>query len=183
LRWKVTKPGYDTLEATSYTREKVTGPTGSGRSLIFPEYGTTTLNLSLAANGSIPEGMVRIQGGNVTLDLEGFYDLAAIQIPDYWMDRHEVTNKQFKQFVDSSGYQKPRYWKQPFVENGRTLSWEEAMSKFHDKTGRPGPSTWEIGNFLEGQADYPVTGVSWYEAAAYAEYAGKDLPTDSAEQL
>ena len=177
LRWKVTKLGYDTLEATSYTREKVTGRGGSGRSLIFPEYGTTTLNLSLDANGTIPDGMVRIPGGTVNLELERFYDLPPIEIPDYWMDRYEVTNKQFKQFVNSGGYQKPGYWKQPFVENGGTLSWEEAMSKFKDKTGRPGPSTWEIGNFPEGQADYPVTGVSWYEAAAYAEYAGKDLPT------
>jgi formylglycine-generating enzyme required for sulfatase activity len=177
LRWKVTKLGYDTLEATSYAREKVTGPTGSGRSLILPQYGTTILSLSLAANGSIPEGMVRIPGGTVSLDLEGFYDLPAIEIPDYWMDRYEVTNKQFKQFLDAGGYRKPGYWKQPFVANGRTLSWEEAMPKFQDKTGRPGPSTWEIGNFPEGQEDYPVTGVSWYEAAAYAEYAAKDLPT------
>jgi eukaryotic-like serine/threonine-protein kinase len=177
LRWKLTKRGYDTLEATSYTREKVTGPTGSGHALIFPEYGTTTLNLSLAANGTIPEGMVRIPGGTVSLELEGFYDLPPIEIPDYWMDKYEVTNREFKQFVDSGGYQKPGYWKQPFVENGRTLCWEEAMSKFRDKTGRPGPSTWEIGDFLQGQADYPVTGVSWYEAAAYAEYVGKDLPT------
>jgi formylglycine-generating enzyme required for sulfatase activity/cephalosporin-C deacetylase-like acetyl esterase/predicted Ser/Thr protein kinase len=177
LRWKVTKLGYDTLEATSYTREKVTGPTGSGRSLIFPKYGTTTLDLSIAANGTIPEGMVRIPGGAVSLDLEGFYDLPPIEIPDYWMDKYEVTNKQFKQFVDAGGYQKPSYWKQPFVENGRALSWDEAMSKFRDKTGRPGPSTWEIANFPEGQADFPVTGVSWYEAAAYAEYAGKELPT------
>ena len=177
LRWKVTKRGYDTLEATSYTREKVTGQGGTGRSLIFPEYGTTTLNLTLAANGTIPDGMVRIPGGTVSLELERFYDLPPVEIPDYWMDRYEVTNKQFKQFVNSGGYQKPGYWKQPFVENGGTLSWEEAMSKFKDKTGRPGPSTWEIGNFPEGQADYPVTGVSWYEAAAYAEYAGKDLPT------
>jgi serine/threonine protein kinase/formylglycine-generating enzyme required for sulfatase activity/cephalosporin-C deacetylase-like acetyl esterase len=177
LRWRVTKEGYDTLEATSYTREKVTGPNGSGRSLIFPEYGTTTLNLSLTANGTVPEGMVRIPGGSVALDLEGFYDLPPVEIPDYWMDKYEVTNKEFKQFVDSGGYQKPSYWRQPFVENGRALSWEEVMARFRDKTGRPGPSTWELGNFPEGQANIPVTGISWYEAAAYAEYAGKDLPT------
>ena len=177
LRWKVTKHGYDTLEATSFTREKVTGPTGSGHSLIFPEYGTTTLNLSLAANGSIPEGMVRIPGGSVRLEMEGFYDLPPVEIPNYWMDKYEVTNERFKQFVDAGGYQKPGYWKQPFVENGRTLSWKEAMSRFRDKTGRPGPATWELENFPEGQASYPVTGVSWYEAAAYAEYVGKDLPT------
>jgi cephalosporin-C deacetylase-like acetyl esterase len=79
--------------------------------------------------------------------------------------------------VDAGGYRKAEFWKQPFVENGRTLSWEEAISKFRDKTGRPAPSTWELGNFPEGQAEFPVTGVSWYEAAAYAEFAGKSLPT------
>jgi formylglycine-generating enzyme required for sulfatase activity len=51
------------------------------------------------------------------------------------------------------------------------------MSEFVDKTGRPGPSTWEAEDYPDGQNDYPVTGVSWYEAAAYAEYAGKNLPT------
>jgi len=93
------------------------------------------------------------------------------------MDRFEVTNSEFKQFVEAGGYRKPEYWKQPFVENGKTLSWEEAMSRFRDKAGRPGPATWELGNYPEGQGNYPVTGVSWYEAAAYAEFAGKSLPT------
>src|SRR5215470_2565155 len=100
-----------------------------------------------------------------------------VQIPDYWMDRYEVTNKEFKQFVDAGGYRKAEFWRQPFVENGRTLFWEEAMSKFRDKTGRQAPSTWELGNYPEGQGEYPVTGVSWYEAVAYADFAGKSLPT------
>ena len=51
------------------------------------------------------------------------------------------------------------------------------MRLFRDSTGRPGPSLWEAGEYPQGQGDYPVNGVSWYEAAAYAEFAGKQLPT------
>ena len=51
------------------------------------------------------------------------------------------------------------------------------MALFKDSTGRPGPATWVAGEYPAGQDDYPVTGVSWFEAAAYAEFAGKQLPT------
>jgi hypothetical protein len=96
---------------------------------------------------------------------------------DFLMDRHEVTNKAYKRFVDSDGYSNPKYWRFPFVKDGRTLSWEEARPLFTDKTGRPGPATWEVGDYPDGKDDYPVSGVSWYEAAAYAEFVGKQLPT------
>jgi formylglycine-generating enzyme required for sulfatase activity/dienelactone hydrolase len=169
LRWKASKQGYETVEAASWARER-------WKELVFGS--GTTLNLSLAALGSIPEEMVRIPGGDVDLQIPGVeHPVSKVQIPDYWMDRYEVTNKQFKQFVDAGGYRNPAFWKQPFVEDARTLSWEDAMLRFRDKTGRQAPSTWELGNYPEGQAEYPVTGVSWYEAAAYAEFAGKSLPT------
>jgi formylglycine-generating enzyme required for sulfatase activity len=47
------------------------------------------------------------------------------------------------------------------------------MALFVDKTDRPAPSTWDLGNYPVGQDDYPVDGVSWYEAAAYAEFVGR----------
>jgi formylglycine-generating enzyme required for sulfatase activity len=57
------------------------------------------------------------------------------------------------------------------------LAWERAAEQFRDATGRPGPSTWEAGAYPEGQDDFLVSGVSWYEAAAYAEFAHKRIPT------
>jgi eukaryotic-like serine/threonine-protein kinase len=169
LRWKTSKQGYETTEATSFARERFRE--------LFPHRGTT-INLSLLASGKSPTGMVLIPGGNAALGFPGIEkDVSEVELPAFWMDRYEVTNKQFKEFVDAGGYRKAEFWKQPLVDNGRTLTWEEAMLKFHDKTGRPGPAGWELGNYPEGQAEYPVTGVSWYEAAAYAEFAGKRLPT------
>jgi formylglycine-generating enzyme required for sulfatase activity len=84
---------------------------------------------------------------------------------------------EFKKFVDAGGYQKRDYWTEKFFADGRELPWQEAMSLFRDATGRPGPATWELGEYPARQDDYPVSGVSWYEAAAYAKFVGKRLPT------
>src|SRR5262249_30298293 len=64
-----------------------------------------------------------------------------------------------------------------FWRQGREVTWTEAMDMMKDQTGRPGPSSWEAGDFPADQADYPVGGLSWYEAAAYAAFAGASLPT------
>jgi cephalosporin-C deacetylase-like acetyl esterase/predicted Ser/Thr protein kinase len=103
--------------------------------------------------------------------------VAPAEAAEFWIDKYEITNRQFKEFVDAGGYQKREYWKQPFVKEGKQVSWQQAMAAFRDPSGRPGPATWEFGTYPEGQADIPVGGVSWYEAAAYAEFAGKSLPT------
>ena len=125
----------------------------------------------LALKGSAPPGMILARGGPLSELPEGTL------LPDYWIDKYEVTNRQYKKFVTAGGYQQPKFWKQPFVKDGRTLSFEQGMSEFKDATGRPGPAAWQFGAYPEGREDYPVNGVSWYEAAAYAEYAGKSLPT------
>jgi dienelactone hydrolase len=130
-----------------------------------------TASYTLDPIASVPPGMVRVAGGRVNVD-----GTSAV-LDDYWLDRLEVTNREFKTFVDAGGYRTRGYWKERFVAKDRTLSWEEAMNAFRDKTGRPGPSTWELGTYPEGEAAFPVSGVSWYEAAAYAEFAGKALPT------
>jgi len=93
------------------------------------------------------------------------------------MDRWEVTNREYKSFIEAGGYTDPKYWREPFVDSGRVLTFNEAVARFTDRTGRPGPATWEVGSYPEGHEMYPVSGLSWYEAAAYAAWAGKSLPT------
>jgi formylglycine-generating enzyme required for sulfatase activity/dienelactone hydrolase len=122
-----------------------------------------TLRLALDPVGAQP-GMVHVPAGAFRTILAHFGVLGPIELGEYWLDRYEVTNRQFKQFLDAGGYQKPEYWKHP-------------AGAFRDATGRPGPAFWEAGAYPDGQDHYPVTGVSWYEAATYAAWAGKSLPT------
>jgi serine/threonine protein kinase/formylglycine-generating enzyme required for sulfatase activity/cephalosporin-C deacetylase-like acetyl esterase len=163
FRWKVEKHGFGTVDGVA------SGSFRPNRPITFV----------LDSVQSIPAGMVRVQGGHspYNMTVSGFENVEPIQVPDYWMDRYEVSNRQFKQFVDAGGYQRREYWKHPFVKDGRVVAWEVAMSVFRDATGRPGPSTWEAGDHPRGQDEYPVGGVSWYEAAAYAEFVGKSLPS------
>ncbi|HEU5303223.1 MAG TPA: SUMF1/EgtB/PvdO family nonheme iron enzyme, partial [Gemmatimonadales bacterium] len=124
-----------------------------------------------------PDGMVRVPGGEVDINLPGLDHLKPIELGAYRIGRHEVTNAEFKEFVESGGYRTRELWEHPFVLAGKPLSWEDAMARFTDRTGRPGPAGWEVGDYPKGEKDYPVTGVSWYEAAAYAKYRGARLPT------
>src|SRR4030095_991975 len=94
-----------------------------------------------------------------------------------FLDKFEVTNRQFKEFVEARGYQDSRYWKHRFRGAEGELNWGEASRRFRDASGRPGPAGWIQGSFPKDQADFPVSGVSWFEAAAYCEFRGKALPT------
>jgi formylglycine-generating enzyme required for sulfatase activity/dienelactone hydrolase len=125
--------------------------------------------VTLHAKGTVPLGMVWVPPAKSPL--------RSLMLPGFWIDRFEITNQQFLEFVKAGGYQKPGYWKEPFFKEGRPLSWEQAMSEFRDLTGRNGPANWNLGTFPEGTADYPVAGVSWYEAMAYSEFAGLAIPT------
>ncbi len=126
---------------------------------------------------TLPEGMIRVAGGWAALWAPGLEQLDSLRLGDYLMDVHEVTNRQYKAFVEAGGYAERSCWTHPFVRDGDTISFGEAMEAFVDRTGRPGPSTWEVGSYPDGADDLPVGGVSWYEAEAYACSVGKALPT------
>jgi dienelactone hydrolase len=155
LRLRIERDGFEPVEVAS----DISGPMRTRR-----------FTLDERAKG--PKGMVRVPAGSPELR-----SLPSVELGDFWLDRYEVTNRQYKEFVDRGGYRTQEHWKQPFVEGGRILAWEEAMDLFRDSTGRPGPATWALGAYHDGEADQPVGGVSWFEAAAYAHFAGKELPT------
>jgi eukaryotic-like serine/threonine-protein kinase len=115
--------------------------------------------------GTIPRGMVFVSGGK--------------DLGDFFIDKYEITNRQFKEFIDQGGYQNKKYWKNGFTRNGKEIPWDQAMKEFVDQTGRPGPSTWNSGTYPDGRDYWPVNGVCWYEAAAFAEFAEKALPTSA----
>jgi len=138
-------------------------------------------SLTLPEPKNVPEGMILVSPGDTpySVYIPGLDHLPPVRMRDFWIDRYEVTNRQFKQFVDAGGYRNPQFWKEPFVTDGVPLAFDQAIARFTDTTGRTGPATWESGTYPDGQEDFPVGGVSWYEAAAYAAFAGKSLPTIS----
>ena len=79
------------------------------------------------------------------------------------MDVYTVTNEQYQQFREAGGYDKEEYWS----EEG--LKWKKEEKRTEPKYWRD--PKWN-------QPDHPVVGVSYYEAEAFAKWAGKHLPTE-----
>ncbi len=162
LRLKMEKEGYEPVLAGAVSW----GEYDSNAEKRLPG----KIHATLDKKGTIPAGMVRVAGGEFK-EFEGIGKLE-----DFYMDRFEVTNKQYREFILNGGYQKKEYWKNAFVKEGKALTWDQAMDAFVDKTGIASPAGWQAGDYPGGEDDYPVSGISWFEAAAFAEYAGKTLP-------
>jgi eukaryotic-like serine/threonine-protein kinase len=139
-----------------------------------PEAGFISVNPEtyvLETKASLPDGFVRVPGWTALLDGE------VHKFRDFFLGRHEVRNNEYQEFIDAGGYRRRDLWEHKFVNDSSELTFDEAMALFVDSTGRPGPAAWVGGTYPDGEDDYPVAGVSWYEAAAYARFAGYELPT------
>ena len=158
FHWRIERAGYQPADLVTGTQ--------------------TSLRFDLRADSAPDRDMIRIPGGEMRLwAVGGVRAEPTVTLGAYLIDRREVTNKEFAAFVSAGGYTREEFWNHPFRDGATTLTFQEAMARFKDSTGRPGPATWKVGAYPDGDDDVPVGGVSWYEAAAYAAFAGKELPT------
>ena len=164
------KPGYATAVRTislepSYIR---------GEAFIEP---VAPVRVTLVESSKARPEMVSVDGGPYRLQGYARPSDRIVNLRAFFIDRFEVTNREFEQFVREGGYRRRELWKHPFIDHGKTLTFEEAIARFHDRTGLPGPRAWSGGIAPAGLEDHPVTDVTWYEADAFAEWKGKTLPS------
>ena len=129
-----------------------------------------SLSVTLYQDKPVSEKMVYIKRGTRKLRVAGLDHFDPQPIADYQIDKFEVTNEEYAQFIENGGYDTDSLW------SFKELSGVDYKNIFIDKTGFKGPSSWELGTFPDNESDYPVSGISWFEAAAYCRSIGKSLP-------
>lgn len=157
MDWRIEKDGFATFTGA---------PFGVASFMVFGR------GFSMVPEDEQPPGMVRIPGGDYQR-----LRFPPVVLDDYWLDKYEVSNREYAEFVAGGGYEIPRYWQHVFVDDARELSFAESMARFVDRDGKPGPAGWQDGGYENDGADMPVRGVSWFEADAYCRFRGKELPT------
>ncbi len=109
-------------------------------------------------------GMVLIPAGKFQMGSNDGYEnekpVHTVSVDAFYMDVYEVTNAQFKAFVDAN----PQWRK------------DQIPTNYHDGDYL---KPWSGNSYPVGKGNHPVTFVSWYAAMAYAEWAGKRLPTEA----
>ena len=125
----------------------------------------------MLAAGKTSDGMVLVEEGPSSTS-------QGKVIPAFLVDRYEVTNEKFLKFATAGGYRDLAFWPETMIKDGKPLPRAAAMQSFVDRTGVPGPRAWSGGVFPSDKANHPVVGTSWYEAAAYSRWAGKQLPSE-----
>ncbi|WP_084517725.1 formylglycine-generating enzyme family protein [Desulfatiglans anilini] len=105
--------------------------------------------------------MIYVEAGEFIMgsDTDGNFDeqpQRKVYIDGYFIDKYLVTNEQYREFIIATGYPAPyidRVWAKKYC--------------------------WKDNCYPDGTRDHPVVLVTWHDAAAYAEWAGKRLPTEA----
>ncbi len=129
------------------------------------------------APGAAPgDGMIFVSGGTYRIGDDVPHAAADAALRDvsvapFRIDRHEVTNRQFAAFVDATG------WVTTAEREGGGWVYRGGESDWRWVRGADWRHPLGAGSSIETAADHPVVLVSWHDARAYAEWAGKRLPT------
>ncbi len=177
--------------------------------VLIPHVGPSPL--AAADSSPAPAGMASIPGGEFTMGSDANHAFAnerpahRVVVDAFLLDIHPVTNAQYAEFVEATGYQ---------TVAERPVDWEEMKQQLPPGTPKPpdevlqpgslvfkptdGPvnlrhmdqwwhwvhgANWRHpegpGSDIEDRADHPVVHIAWEDAVAYAEWAGKRLPTEA----
>ena len=158
---------------------------------------------------TVPAGMVWVAGGTFSMGATGPHAKAdevpvhRVHVDGFWMDSREVTNRDFQRFVEATGYRTraERGWTAEEFEanSGGVAAQPEYLTPSAAVFTPPGDAVplenparwWRIiegaswrhpegpGSSLDGRWEHPVVQVSWEDAVAYGEWAGKRLPTEA----
>jgi formylglycine-generating enzyme required for sulfatase activity len=166
-----------------------------------PAIGSCAAYLGLPAGKGGTAGMAFIPGGTFRMGSERHQPeerfTHVVRVDGFWIDRHEVTNAQFKQFVDATGYRTlaergldpnayPNMPKETLVagsvvfiqptnvrQGGRITQWWQyvAGANWRQPTGP--------GSTIAGKDNHPVVHITYEDALAYAHWRGRELPTEA----
>lgn len=134
-----------------------------------------SIRVELLPEEAVHEGMVFVPGGPYSVASRNLQGLLA-NLGDFFLDRYEVTNADFAGFVAAGGYAAPEHWSALFTDD-RVQEPATVLEGFVDRTDLPGPRNWSGQTPPAGEEDHPVTGITWYEAAAYCSFQNRRLPS------
>lgn len=147
------------------------------------------------------EDMVLIPAGVFTMGSQDFYPEEApirrVSVDAFLIDAHPVTNRQFAEFVAATGHRTlaehaPDPGEYPGMDPALAVPGSLVFTKPPGPVDMSDPGNWwryvpfacwnaptGPGSSTTGREDHPVVHVAWSDAVAYAEWAGKELPTEA----
>lgn len=154
------------------------------------------------APGPAPEGTVWIPGGTFWMgcddcDMPDAQPVHLVSVDGFWMDKTPVTNSQFAAFVKATGYvtaaeRKPDPSNYPGVDPSNLVAGsavfvpppsDVALDDLSQWWKYVAGASWKHpegpGSDIDSRSDHPVVHIAWEDAVAYANWAGKRLPTEA----
>jgi len=144
-----------------------------------------------SSNGTVhKKEMIKIKGGIFEMGFDPLkfpdefaYDiempLHKVYLNDYLIDNTPVTNADFLEFINDGGYKNFRYWLSDGWETVKKNEWKAPLYWEQDEKGNWIKLDFKGKRYIDNFPNEPVINLSYYEADAYARWAGKRLPTEA----